>query len=303
MGTVGWFDPKSGGGRIVGSGGRYSVRALDLERAARVPRTRVRFDIRREGGLVRAVRARLLDGTRVSPRQGRFGDLVGAAHPDEKGQAPLTHRHPALEPGVCLPQAVAVRWTEAMEEGDVETALRLYAGDARVHAGGRNLTGIRQISRFLEGNPLLGSRPLYVEITGEDPVLIRWGSVAGSGTSERTWLRVVHGEISEQWTGPRDSGLRVPPAGRAPGPETLGVRDERGPLSARGTGSDLAGGGSRPSGTFPISCETPAIVLQREIVLEPLRHLRHDRCRRCDPPRTMLTGDHPLLLSSVSPSP
>lgn len=199
IGIVEWFDPTAGEGRVVRGARRYAIQRDEVERAARVPRARVHFDIRREGRLLRAVNVTLLEGTRVSRRQGRFGDLVGAAHPDEKGRAPLTHRHPDRQPALGLPEAVAVRWTEALEEGDVETALRLYAPEARLHTEGRTLAGPREIRGYLEGSPLLGYRPLYVEISGGTRVLIRWRGACWGGSSGRTWLRVLHGEIAEQW--------------------------------------------------------------------------------------------------------
>jgi ribosome-associated translation inhibitor RaiA len=95
-GIVQWFDARIGEGRIVRGSREYPLRAEDAEPAARHPGARVHFDIRREEGSERAVNATLRVGTRVSPRQRRFGDLAGARTPDAKGAAPFAHPHPDL---------------------------------------------------------------------------------------------------------------------------------------------------------------------------------------------------------------
>jgi cold shock CspA family protein len=201
-GTVTWFDPKTGEGRIAHAGQTLVVRAQDLQPAARAAGARVRFDLRREHGTLRAHNARLLEGTRQSPRQGRFGDLVGAKRPDHKGRQPLTHGHPDLQPGPGLPSAVARRWIEAMKRGDPERATALYAPDAVLHTELGRLRGHRQIHDYLSGSPLLGSPPWTVEIHGDKVVLLRWTSPRDGGPRGTSRLRVRHGEIAEQWITP-----------------------------------------------------------------------------------------------------
>jgi cold shock CspA family protein len=197
-GFVKWFDDKTGEGRIVASGREYPVRREDLERSARVPKARVRFDIRRLRGVAHAVRGRLIPGTRTSPKQGRFGDLVGASHPNEKGRAPLTHRHPDREAPLRGPVEMAKRWVEAMEESDLDAAARLYAADARLHASGRLFTGRAAVQEYLGASRLLGMQPLFLQIHGDRDVRIDWAATGPLPAGE-TRLRVSHHEIVEQW--------------------------------------------------------------------------------------------------------
>lgn len=197
-GTVRWFDPKRGEGRIVHANHDYPVDAGELEREARVPRARVRFDVRRDGEIARAVHARLIRGTRTGRRQGRFGDLVGAAYPDEKGRAPLTHHHPDLQVGVDHPLQVARRWVEALERGDVLGAVELYAPDAKLLLEGQTFAGRAEIQGCLGSRSILGTHPWNVEIQGDGDALVRWGSLDPDVPPGEARTRVAHGEIIEQ---------------------------------------------------------------------------------------------------------
>lgn len=154
----------------------------------------------RDGGGARPVNARLVRGTRTGRRQGRFGDLVGAAHPNEKGRSPLTHRCPDFQLGVDLPLDVARRWVEALERGDVLGAVELYAPEARLHVGGKPLAGRAEIHGYFGNRSILGARPWNLEIQGGDrDILVRWGSLDPDVSSGEARTRVAHGEIIEQW--------------------------------------------------------------------------------------------------------
>lgn len=87
-GHVKWFDPKEGRGVIEHANRDHPVVAEDIEEEARVAGANVEFDLERVGSrpnqVQRAVDVRLIEGTRTSKRQNRYGDLVGAKHPDEK---------------------------------------------------------------------------------------------------------------------------------------------------------------------------------------------------------------------------
>ena len=198
-GTVRWFDPHADEGRIAHAGHDVPIRGRDLQAAARVPGARVHFDLRREDGVLRAHNARLLQGTRQSPRQGRFGDLVGAKQPDHKGHPPLTHGHPDPQPGPGLPSGVVRRWIEAMEQGDLERATGLYSPDAILHAERGRLQGHKDIHNYLSGSPLLGSSPWTVQIRGDGVILLRWRSPRDAGPRGASWFRIRHSEIAEQW--------------------------------------------------------------------------------------------------------
>lgn len=201
-GNVKWFDPKTDEGRVESGTRQYVVPGEEMEPRSRVPGARIHFDMRREGRIVRATEVRLREGTRVSSRQGRFGDLVGAAHPDEKGRRPLTHGRPDPELVLRLPMDVARRWVLAMQEGDLEMALLLYAPDARVHVGSDTFEGHPDVRGYLPECPLLGLGGDDVGLREEDDVArIAWHPL-GDQPGGETRLRILHGQIVEQWIVP-----------------------------------------------------------------------------------------------------
>jgi len=198
-GHVRWFDTRRNEGRVERGTRQYVVRGEEMEPRSRVPGARIHFDVKREGGIVRATEVRLREGTRVSTRQGRFGDLVGAAHPDEKGHRPLTHGRPDPELALRLPMDVARRWVLAMEDGDLEMALLLYAPDARLHVGSDTFEGHPDVQGYLPACPLLGLEADDVEVRGENDVArIAWHPL-GDQPGGETRLRILHGQIVEQW--------------------------------------------------------------------------------------------------------
>jgi len=202
IGRMKWFDPRTGEGVVEHGTREYPVRARDVQPAARVTGARVRFDVLREGEVERAVAVRLREGTRVSNRQRRFGDLVGAARPEEKGRPPLTHRHPDPDPLPLPPLEVARRWLIAMEERDAEAAAGLYAPDARLHVGSGTLEGRRRIRGYLPACPLFGMGTEEVELTGEEEgARVAWHPTEDAPGGESR-LRVQHGWIVEQWIVP-----------------------------------------------------------------------------------------------------
>lgn len=203
-GLMQWYDEHRGEGRVLHGGKEYPVRAEAIERRARVPGARVRFDVERRDGIDVAVDVRLREGTRVARRQRRFGDQVGARRADTKGSAPFARPHPEM--GLRLathPEVVARRWAEHVADDDVEGATMLYAPDAVVHAGDEVLRG-RRIHGWLSASGLLG----HVEDTqtrgAGDIIALRWSG--RDGRAETSWVRVVHGEIAEQWL----AGARPP---------------------------------------------------------------------------------------------
>lgn len=200
-GTVRWMDARTGVGSIRHLGHDYPVRIEDVETAARVPRARVHFDVARDGDVTRATNVTLQRGKRQSQRRHRFGDLAGAARPDEKGRAPLTHTHREidLEPGP-QPMHVVRAWVDAMIEKDLPTALTLYAPDARFSVEDASYVGRRQIEQALAESALYGLRAHDLEIFGDDgTVVVRWGHVSAAEQGGETRLRIEHDRIVEQW--------------------------------------------------------------------------------------------------------
>lgn len=199
-GRVKWFDPRTGEGRIARYGREYPIVLGAIEAKARAPGARVHFDVRRDLGVSSATNVRLDPGKRTSHRHHRFGDLVGAAQPDAKGHAPLTHQHRDLDlnPGP-QPMRVVRAWLDALMDGDLPTALMLYASDARVHAGGQTLAGRRGAERALQASTLLALRGRNIEIQGEDSaIVVRWKAQKGA-SGGTTRVRIEHDRIAEQW--------------------------------------------------------------------------------------------------------
>jgi cold shock CspA family protein len=201
-GRVKWFDDKSGEGRISHGTREIPVHTADIEGPARAPGARVHFDVTREEGVERAVNVELRQGTRVSPHQHRFGDLKGAHHPDERGHAPLTHRHTDRDAGIGLedhPMRVAHAWAEAVARGELEAVTHLYAPDVELHLGPRVGAGRRRAEAFLLDADLLGTRTLDAVLRGDTGyVVIKWRAETGHHPIYSR-LRIAHGQIVEQW--------------------------------------------------------------------------------------------------------
>ena len=199
-GLVQWFDVRHAEGRVVHGGRQYRLRAEDAEPAARHAGARVHFDIVRDHGSEQAANVRLCRGTRVSPRQRRFGDLVGARRPDAKGFAPFAHAHGDLARGVQAdPGRVARAWARRMEAGDLDGAILLYAPNAALHVGGVTVRGRARLQDCLSDSACFGAGvAAQFEGPGQEGITtLRWPGRDGEACVIR--LRITHGEISEQW--------------------------------------------------------------------------------------------------------
>lgn len=225
-GLLQWYDDRRGEGRVVRGGRRYPVRVEDMEPHARVPGARVHFDIKRRDGTAVAANVRLRAGTRVSRRQRRFGDMVGARRPDTRGTAPFARPHPGLGHTLAThPEAVVRRWADLVAAGDIDAAMLLYAPDAAVHAGDDDLRG-RRIRGWLADSGLPG-HVRSVETGGAGGLTaVRW--LGPAGRPAMWWARIAHGEIAEQWV----AGARPP--GEAGGPATGGPPEPALEIVARG---------------------------------------------------------------------
>lgn len=209
-GRVKWYEPDSGEARILArSGGEYPANRHEIEPKARVADAHVTFKIRREDGVERAVEVRLRKGTHVARSQHDFGDLAGAAHPDEKGRPGLSRRRTDVGLDANEPPAKVTRlWVDALARGDRAAALRFYAPDCLVHdRSGSTEVGRKAVQTSIDRNPLLGSGHRDVEIREVEPrVLIRWtlssddqARVPASEQRSQIAMRIAHGQIVEQW--------------------------------------------------------------------------------------------------------
>jgi RNA polymerase-binding transcription factor DksA/ribosome-associated translation inhibitor RaiA len=216
-GVLQWFDDRRGEGRVVRGGREYPVRAADVEPRARVPGAHVHFDVKRHEGVAVAVDVRLREGTRVSRRQRRFGDMTGATRPDTRGTAPFTGPHPEMGRRLASqPRTAAERWAALVAANDIEGAMLLYAPDAVVHTGDGDLRG-RRVHGWLSTTGLLGHMQAVEAAGAGDVVVVRW---RGPGNRPAiSWLRIAHGEIAEQWI-----------AGPRPGPRARGAPSQVQPV-------------------------------------------------------------------------
>jgi RNA polymerase-binding transcription factor DksA len=230
-GVLQWYDSRRGEGRVVRGGREYPVRAEDMEPHARVPGARVHFDVQTNEGVAVAVGVRLREGTRVSRRQRRFGDMAGARRPDTRGAAPFAQPHPELGRRLAShPRAVLRSWAERVADNDIEAASLLYAPDVVVHAGEEDLRG-RRVHAWLSASGLMGQLRSIETAGAGELIVVRW--IGPEGRPATAWARVEHGEIVEQWIAgatPLARGSGQPP----------GVSEPMVEVVARGAKADAA---------------------------------------------------------------
>lgn len=214
-----WFDRRAGDGMLEHLGHLYAVRWEDVEPRARTAGARVHFDRIREGGAVRAVNVRLTPGRRSTRRQHRFGDLVGAHRPDEKGRPigvhPTQHGRRLEE----QPTEVVHRWITAVGAGDVAAAAALYAPDATLHDDDRHCRGLPAVRLWLERSPLVGGGARGADVRFlDDRAVVTWPPTppAQGACIE---LSLAHGRIQEQWSGASAARGREGLAASTAGPD------------------------------------------------------------------------------------
>ncbi len=201
-GAMLWFDGRTGVGRIVASGRQYPVHGRDVEPRARVAGARVHFDVQRIDGVPTAVRVEARSGTRTTTRQRRFGDLTGAARPEQKGRGALTHQHGDVDPLYSgQPVALVRRWIAAADSGHLDALLPLYAPDAVLHTPSGDRHGRPAIRAYLLDSGLLTRGWSARPVSARDGVsAVRTPAAPDAGRTAR--FRVAHGQIAEQWDEP-----------------------------------------------------------------------------------------------------
>jgi cold shock CspA family protein len=191
-----WFDDQTGEGLIRRDGREYPVRSSDIEAPARVPGAPVHFDIVRHQGVKWAHNVTLRRGTRVSPRQHRFGDLAGAHHPDEKGHHPLTDDRPGVDPAYeGRPMELVAEWVRLVSLGDLSTLRLLYAPEAVLHEGRKRVVGRDAIIEHMRARHS-GFSPQATVLGGRDDVVAVELSV--DGRTSLVELELAHGRVVEQ---------------------------------------------------------------------------------------------------------
>ncbi len=214
-GVLQWLDTDRGVGRVLGNGRRYAVRVGDVDTKARHAGARVHFDVDHSADGDAATNVVLREGTRVSPGQRRFGDLVGARTRETKADvhsAELTIGRDRVR----HPMRVAQWWAEHLTAGAIDDAIRLYAPTAVLHIAGDIAVGPDRIRARLLSTPVFGSGvgPEAVEGSG-DALRVRWAAIDDDGDPIESHLVVEHGEIVEQWHGAVRTTIDAP-TGRSP---------------------------------------------------------------------------------------
>lgn len=193
-GRVRWFDPKSGEGVIARRGREYPVVAADVERGLLAPRVQVHFDVERAGGVTRAKRVMVEEGTRTGRLHARAGE--SAHSPDEAGGEPLRRVKPALgRREVGHPKLLVQEWLHVLTSGDFPTAALFYSPDAELDVGGRVVAGRRAIQDELPGLAPGAHDRILVKGEGPDQVAVEWVGAAGR---RRVLSLVRHGMIGRQ---------------------------------------------------------------------------------------------------------
>ncbi|MEE9416966.1 MAG: sigma 54 modulation/S30EA ribosomal C-terminal domain-containing protein [Acidimicrobiales bacterium] len=203
-GQVQWIDPTRNVAHIVRKGREFIAPIAEVESAARVPGVRVHFDISRQDGVDGAVNVRLKSGTRTNKRHRRFGDLTGARQPGAKVKSAS-----ANQLGIDVttqPVRVTEAWVRALNSGDVDDVLSLYAPDAVIHHLSGDIRGRARVRATIDDEAATNFDESNVAVTGvDDLVRIDWpeetcfGSENQSTADATSYLRIDHGHIVEQW--------------------------------------------------------------------------------------------------------
>jgi hypothetical protein len=185
-GTINWFDPETGKGRVrTRAGKQYPIAQGEAERDATARAARVHFDIKHIEGIDWAMNVRLCRGTRVHRLQHRFGDVAGRrSHPVGGDRSAST---------------LLALWLDAVARGDIDAASALYAPDACVHIGEDVVRGRRSIRSHLDREiAAAGIAVMSVETPDERSAVARVTS-ARDGSQAEIRIRAEHDEIAEQW--------------------------------------------------------------------------------------------------------
>jgi hypothetical protein len=95
------------------------------------------------------------------------------------------------------PIEVAQQWVQGMQDHNLDGVVRLYAPAAILHLGDRSFRGRVEVRKYLVASGLTRAPLFMVEILGNEDLHIRWWG--GRGVPRETRLRIVRGEIAEQW--------------------------------------------------------------------------------------------------------
>lgn len=190
-GVVLWFDRAARRGSIMADCGReLFVSAREIPAKARVAGVWVRFDIERHDGRDQAVRVCLVPGDLP-------GRVAQACVSRAGERATATPGAPRRRVRSAAARRLLMDWARAVADRNLDQVLTLYAGDAVLHAGGRDWRGPRELRIGLLDSGAVG--PGWdPEAQWEGRLLTMRRRLAGREHAE-TRLRVVQGRIAEQW--------------------------------------------------------------------------------------------------------
>ncbi len=196
-GVVQWFDPGSGEGRIAKSGRVYAVAGAAMEPATRVAGCRVHFDVdRRRPGVASNVTA--LRGGRSDRHHHGRGSTAGARRPDTKSRPAGRPFFDRLIRAETRPGDVVRRWAALVDEGEADRAIGFYAPNAVVHTPDADLATRSDLLDLLRNASADGARPTAT-VLGYDGMFRVIRPATDDAGDEESWLRVEHGQITEQW--------------------------------------------------------------------------------------------------------
>lgn len=201
-GRMKWYDPNRGEGVVEHNGREYAVEQSEVDSHARKPGVPVHFDIQRTDRGDIATSVVLRAGSRTDHTSKRVGDLTGAHHPSEKGQDEWDDMRMRRRAYGEQPRLVAEDWITFLQTNQVDDATSLYAPDAVIHEGDRDVAGAPSIRQWLEASPMRGSVDGAVQLDGdeENRFRIRWQTIPGDEAAVETTLHVTDGSIVEQYT-------------------------------------------------------------------------------------------------------
>jgi cold shock CspA family protein len=203
-GFVKWYDPNRDEGVVEHNGREYAVRGRDIDNKAKQAGAPVHFDISHTDPGDVATNVEHRAGTRTSHTTTGVGDLTGAHHPSDKGQdEEVSHNERTYDRRAYgdQPRKLAEDWIGSLSSGAVDRAAELYAPDATIHQGDRELSGGQRIHAWLQRSALNGTPASEAELTGDgaDRYVIRWHTLPGEDAAMEITLRITDGRITEQW--------------------------------------------------------------------------------------------------------
>lgn len=182
---------------VVRRGRSYPAQLSEVDTAARVPGARVRYKLRRVGGVEHAEQVELRTGTRTNKRQRRFGDLTGARKPGTR--VPTSGQSAYGIDVATQPFNVVDAWISALGQRNFDAATSLYLPGAVLHLEDESVSGRARIRASMESCTWVDVDTDAVHLHGLDRYVV--AERLGTGSSLLTYFVIEQGQVAEQWLG------------------------------------------------------------------------------------------------------